>query len=57
MGFLETLGHLKTQLLPLLSSVHRALGGLSYSNIVPVDQYVCIFNYSVSIYALSHNRI
>ena len=37
MGFLETLGHLKTQFLPLLSSVHIALGGLPYSNIVPVN--------------------
>ena len=39
-GILETLGHLKTLFLPLLSSVHRALGGLSYSNIVPVNRYV-----------------
>ena len=27
----------------LLSSVHRALGGLSYSNIVPVNRYVYLF--------------
>ena len=40
MGFVETLIHLKTPSLPLLSSVHRALGGLSYSNIVPVNRYV-----------------
>ena len=40
MGFVETLIHLKTPSLPLLSSVHKALGGLSYSNIVPVNWYV-----------------
>ena len=40
MGFVETLIHLKTLSLPLLGSVHRALGGLSYSNIVPVNLYV-----------------
>ena len=58
MGFLETLGHLKTPFLPLLSSVHRALGGLSYSNIVPVNRYVyliicayiCIVSYSLYSY-------
>ena len=35
--------HLKTPPLSLLSSVHRALGGLSYSNIVPVNRYVYLF--------------
>ena len=40
MEFWEALGHLKTLFLPLLSSVHRALGGLSYSNIVPGNWYV-----------------
>ena len=54
-GILETLGHLKTLFLPLLSSVHRALGGLSYKQYCPC-QSVCIFNYSMPIYALSHNR-
>ena len=43
MGFVETLVHLKTPPLSLLSSVHRALGGLSYSNIVPVNRYVYLF--------------
>ena len=40
MGFLETLGQHKTPFLPLLRSVYRALGGLSYSNIVPVNWYL-----------------
>ena len=40
MGFLETLGQHKTLFLPLLRSVHRALGGLFFSNIVPVNRYV-----------------
>ena len=43
MGFMTTLIHLKTPPLSLLSSVHRALGGLSYSNIVPVNLYVYLF--------------
>ena len=54
-GILETLGHLKTPFLPLLSSVHRALGGLPYSNIVPVNQYVHLI-LSMPIYALSPNH-
>ena len=56
MGFVETLIHFKAPPLSLLSSVHRALGGLPYSNIVPVNWYVHIFIYSMSIYALSHTR-
>ena len=53
MRFLETLGHLKNPVPPPSGSVHRALGGLPYSNIVPVNRYV-YFIYSVPIYALSH---
>ena len=40
MGFMETLIHLKTPSPPFLRPVHRALGGLSYSNIVLVNRYV-----------------
>ena len=54
MGFVETLIHLKTPSPTLLSSVHRALGGLSYSNIVPVNRYVYLIILCLSIYALSH---
>ena len=43
MGFVETLIHLKTPSPPILRPVHRALGGLSYSNIVPVNRYVYLF--------------
>ena len=39
MGFVKTLIYLKTLSPSLLSSVHRALGGLPYSNIVPVNRY------------------
>ena len=55
MGFLETLSPLKNPVPPSLESVQRALGGLPYSNIVPVNRYVH-FNYSMPIYALSHNH-
>ena len=54
MGFLETLGHLKNPVPPPSESVHRALGGLPYSNIVPVNQYVyliilCLYMHSLII--------
>ena len=39
-GILETLGHLKNPVPPPSESVHRALRGLPYSNIFPVNQYV-----------------
>ena len=56
MGFVETLIHLKTPSPPILRPVHRALGGLSYSNIVPVNQYVYLIILCLHIHALSHNR-
>ena len=40
MGFLETLGHLKNPSSPPFGPVHRALLGLPYNNIVPVNRYV-----------------
>ena len=39
-GILETLGHLKNPVPPPSESVHRALRGLPYSNIFPVNRYV-----------------
>ena len=54
MGFVKTLIHLKTPFPSLLNSVHRALGGLSYSNIVPVNRYVYLF--IPGLYMLSHTR-
>ena len=50
MGFVETLIHFKTLSLPLLSSVHKALGGLSYSNIVPVNRYVYLIILCLYVY-------
>ena len=54
MGLLETQGHLKNPVPPPSESVHRALGGLPYSNIVPVNQYVyliilCLYMHSLII--------
>ena len=40
MVLLGTLGQLKNPVPPPSGSVHRALGGLPYSNIVPVNWYV-----------------
>ena len=54
MGFLETLGHLKNPSSPPFGPVHRALLGLPYNNIVPVNRYVHLI-ISMPIHALSYN--
>ena len=51
----EILGHLKNPRSSPLEPVHRALRGLPYSNIVPVNWYVLLIN-SMLIYALSNNH-
>ena len=53
MGFLKTLGHLKNPWSSPFGPVHRALRGLPYSNIVPVNRYVHLI-ISMPIYALSY---
>ena len=55
MGFLETLSPLKNPVPPSLESVQRALGGLPYSNIVPVNRYVHLIILA-PLYALFHNH-
>ena len=57
MGFLKTLGHLINPWTSPFGPVHRALRGLPYSNIVPVNRYVhLIISMPICIYALSYNR-